>query len=92
MTAPHRLHVLGLALAMGTTFAVMMFVFGLIAWATGLWAGAVEVIATAYIGYAPSLLGSVVGALWGFVDGFVFAALIAWLYNVFCRALGSKDG
>lgn len=87
MSAPARLHTLSLALAMGVTFAVMILLFGLIAWTTGLWAGAVEVIATAYLGYAPSLPGSLIGALWGFVDGFVFAALIAWLYNTFCRAL-----
>jgi hypothetical protein len=87
MSAPLRLHTLSLALAMGTTFAVMMFLFGLIAWTTGLWAGAVEVIGTAYLGYAPTLVGSLIGALWGFVDGFVFAGLIAWLYNVFCHAL-----
>lgn len=91
MNAALRLHTLSLALAMGTVFAVAMLVFGLVAWATGLWTGAVEVIATAYLGYAPTPLGSVIGALWGFADGFVFAGLIGWLYNVYCRALARES-
>ena len=85
MSKVAKLHVLSLALAMGIIFAVMMLVFGLIAWSTGLWAEAVGVIGTAYLGYAPTLPGSLIGAVWGFIDGFVFGALLAWLYNGFCR-------
>ncbi len=36
-----------------------------------------------YPGYAVTPLGSVLGLVWGFVDGLVCAAIFAWLYNAF---------
>lgn len=39
-----------------------------------------------YLGYTVSPAGVVVGALWGFVDAFIFGALLAWLYNRFAKA------
>ena len=64
-----------------------------IAWAAGIlflgWAAAfgwggrlVEVISSVYIGYRPTVLGAVVGALWALVDGAIGGAIIALLYNV----------
>lgn len=38
-----------------------------------------------YRGYSLSPLGSLVGLLWALVDGLVFGALLAWLYNRFAR-------
>jgi len=34
-----------------------------------------------YFGYSVSLLGAVVGAVWGFVDGCIGGFVFAWLYN-----------
>src|SRR5690242_8273636 len=38
-------------------------------------------IGRVYRGYSISPLGSVVGLAWGFVDGLIGGALLAWLYN-----------
>ncbi len=39
-----------------------------------------------YIGFSISPLGSVIGLLWGFVDGAIGGAIFAWLYNrLVCR-------
>ena len=35
-----------------------------------------------YIGYSFTPLGSVVGAIWGFVDFAIGGAIFAWLYNL----------
>lgn len=35
-----------------------------------------------FYGYSVSALGVVVGAFWGFVEGFVHFGIFAWLYNV----------
>ncbi len=35
-----------------------------------------------YFGYSVSPLGSVIGLLWGLVDGAISGAALAWLYNV----------
>ena len=34
-----------------------------------------------YIGYSFTPIGSVIGALWGFVDFGIAGAVFAWLYN-----------
>ena len=36
-----------------------------------------------YIGYSFSVVGAFIGGIWGFVDGFLGGALLAWLYNLF---------
>ncbi len=35
-----------------------------------------------YRGYSITPLGSVVGMIWGLVDGLIAGAIFAWLYNV----------
>ena len=39
----------------------------------------------AYIGYSFTPFGSVVGAIWGFVDWGIAGAFFAWLYNLINR-------
>lgn len=34
-----------------------------------------------YIGYGPSIFGSIVGGLIGFIDAFIVGFLLAWIYN-----------
>ena len=34
-----------------------------------------------YIGYSFTPMGSVIGAVWGFVDWGIAGAIFAWLYN-----------
>jgi CDP-diglyceride synthetase len=43
-----------------------------------------------YLGYSISPLGSLVGLAWGFVDGAISGALLAWLYNTIARWLTPK--
>ena len=80
-----RLGVISLGLALGITWGGGMFLLGLAAtlfdWGTPL----VLILSSVYIGYAPSFVNSVAGAVWGFVDGFIGGALIAWLYNWFAH-------
>ncbi|TKJ41079.1 hypothetical protein CEE37_05275 [candidate division LCP-89 bacterium B3_LCP] len=34
-----------------------------------------------YLGYTITPLGSIIGLVWGFVDGLICGAIFAWLYN-----------
>lgn len=44
-----------------------------------------------FYGYSVSTLGIVVGAFWGFVEGFVHFGIFAWLYNLLLgRRLGRQ--
>ncbi len=83
-----RLDVLSMALAFGISMAALMFLFGLFAWLTGLWGAAVDLVATVYIGYAATFLGSIIGGIWAFFEGLIFGGLIAWLYNLMLTATG----
>lgn len=42
-----------------------------------------DLIASAYSGFALTGDGIFVGALWAFADGFIGCAAFAWLYNKF---------
>lgn len=41
----------------------------------------VRLFSKVYIGCRKTLLGSFIGAVWGFFDGAVSGLLIAWIYN-----------
>lgn len=77
-----KMSIKGLALSLGIIWAFCVLVLGWIAM-TGYGAKFVELISTVYIGYKPTLLGGIIGAAYGFVDGAVGGLLVALLYNVF---------
>ena len=78
-----RLGVISFSLACGVTFGTFSFLLGIMAGLFGWGVLIVEVLSSLYIGYEPSFVGSIAGGVWGFVDGCVGGALIAWLYNRF---------
>jgi hypothetical protein len=81
-----RLRVRALGLAVGIVWALGVLVATL--WL--IWSGQAEgglLIKKLYPGYDVTYLGALVGIIWGFVDGFVAGALIAWLYNQFHKAV-----
>ena len=45
-----------------------------------------------YLGYCLSPLGSLIGLVWGVVEGLIGGAIFAWLYNLItARLSGSKE-
>jgi len=42
-------------------------------------------MASVYLGYTPTVLGSIIGGIWGFVDAGIGGLLLAWLYNKFLK-------
>jgi len=81
-----KLSVKGLALASAILWGVAMLCMGL---ANLIWANYgqqfLQTIASVYVGYhATRSIGEVmVGTLYGFVDGLIGGAVLAWLYNQF---------
>ena len=43
-------------------------------------------------GYQVSLWGSLVGLIWGLVDGLLCGTVLAWLYNRIARKLTTEPG
>ncbi len=77
------LGVISFGLAVGVASALFVFALGIAAalfeWGVPLAA----VLASLYIGFGPTFVGSISGAVWAFVDGFLFGIVVAWLYNRF---------
>ncbi|HLD17035.1 MAG TPA: bacteriophage holin [Coxiellaceae bacterium] len=78
-----RLNVKGLGLAMGVLWAVAVFLTGLVAAHSNWGHSFVAVMSSLYIGYKPTVVGSLIGAAWGFVDWFIAGCVLGWLYNCF---------
>jgi len=51
--------------------------------------GEVTWLGRMYRGYTVSPQGSIIGLVWGFVDGLVSGAIIALLYNFFSARFGA---
>ena len=77
------LSIRSVALTLGIMGGVSMF---LLAWwliIIGNAEGPTTLLERMYIGYSFTPLGSVIGAIWGFVDFGIGGAIFAWLYNFF---------
>lgn len=83
-----RIHPAMFGVAFGIVYAVVFFLYGVLAALFGWGAAMAEIVGSFYVGFGPTLGGAVIGAVWGFAVGFVFFALGAWLYNM----LASRSG
>ena len=69
-------------LTTGIFGALAMFFLAWWLMLTGNSDGPITLFERIYIGYSFTLMGSVIGALWGFVDWGIAGAFFAWLYNL----------
>lgn len=77
-----RLSPVSLGIALGSVWGISLFVTTWISYYTGYGRLFLEVLAQSiYPGYSITPIGSFVGMFYGFLDGFVSAALIGWIYN-----------
>ena len=77
-----KLNVKALALTAALVCGIGLF---LLTWWVILFEGSTgdqTVIGLVYRGYNISPLGSLIGLVWGFVDGLIGGAIFAWLYNL----------
>ena len=76
-----KLNVKAFGLACGIVWGVAMLILGLLN-TFGNWGTGIErAMATLYIGYRSTILGSIIGGIWGFFDAGIGGAVLAWLYN-----------
>ena len=69
-------------LTAGIFGAAAMFLLSWWLMLTGNAEGPVTLFERIYIGYSFTPMGSIIGAIWGFVDWGIAGALFAWLYNL----------
>ena len=76
------LSIRSVALTLGIIGGASMF---LLAWwliIIGNAEGPTTLFERVYIGYSFTPLGSIIGAVWGFVDWGIAGAIFAWIYNL----------
>lgn len=78
-----KLDIKAMGIAIGAVWSFGVVLMGLLAAYTGLGKAFVDILGSCYIGYAPTLTGSLIGGVWAFVDGGITGVLIAFVYNKF---------
>jgi hypothetical protein len=76
-----KLNVKALGLSTGIIWGAAMFLLGLTNMVSGWGSGIEQAMATLYFGYKPTVLGSIIGGIWGFFDAGIGGVIVAWLYN-----------
>lgn len=69
------------ALACGIIWSAGVLLISLAALTFNYGTDIVDLIGTVYVGYKPTVLGSFIGAIWGFFDAAFGGLIFAWLYN-----------
>ncbi|OGO95571.1 MAG: hypothetical protein A3F41_03965 [Coxiella sp. RIFCSPHIGHO2_12_FULL_44_14] len=92
-----KLSAINFGLASGITWALGVLILGWVGWLSGWGLRMVDVFASVYWGFTPTFWGTIVGAIWAFVDFFIGGLILAAIYNA-CSACGkgcsmhSKEG
>ena len=76
-----KLNIKAFGLSLGIAWGAGVFIMGIIAMFSSYSVPFVTAISTFYLGYKATILGSIIGAIWGFVDAGIGGVIIAWLYN-----------
>jgi len=79
-----KMNVKALAIALGSAWGLCMLFIGF-ASMFGMAEKFVEVMGSGYIGFEPTFVGSIIGAVWGFVDGAIGGIVIALIYNAVAK-------
>lgn len=83
-----RLSPLAFGLSLGVVWGASVVIMGLLAHYFAYGTAFVTAVGVVYVGYEPSIMGSLIGGLFGFIDALVGGVIIAWLYNVFSGCCG----
>lgn len=76
-----KLDVKALGLAFGIVWGVALLLMGIAAMLFSYGDRFVKALGSIYCGYKATVLGSLIGGIWGFVDAGICGVAIAWLYN-----------
>jgi len=80
-----KLDVKALGLSLGIMWGAAVVLMGFMCMFFGWGCSFVSAIGQFYYGYKPTLLGCILGGIWGFFDMGIGGVIIAWLYNKFTK-------
>ncbi|GAB6138479.1 hypothetical protein [Halanaerobaculum tunisiense] len=76
-----KINVQALSIAFGVAWAILMLLLGILA----MWNGEIKMVnllADIYIGFKPTFVGVIIGALWGLSSGIMWGGMIGIVYNL----------
>jgi hypothetical protein len=76
-----KLKACGFGFALGLIWGLAMLLLGWFGWWFHWGLAFTHVMGSMYVGFEPTFSGGIIGAIWGFVDFFIFGILVAWVYN-----------
>ena len=72
-----KINPVSMGLSLGILWGISVFLMGLLAYHYSYGKPFVEMLATLYLGFSPTISGG----LLGFIDAFITGFLVVWLYN-----------
>ncbi len=78
-----KLNIKALALAAGITWGLAIFLITYWFLLRGYEGEMLSRLSNVYLGYSVTWYGGLIGLAYGFVDGLIGGAVLAWLYNKF---------
>ncbi len=85
-----KLNVKAFALTFGLIWGIGVFILTWWIIACDGVTGEVPFLGRVYRGYTISPLGSIIGLIWGLLDGGIGGAIFAWLYNLIAARTSSE--
>jgi len=80
-----KLNVKTVGFVAGMVWGGGVFLLGVLAMVFNFGTRFVLILSSMYIGYKITILGSIIGGLWGFVDACIGGVAVAWFYNKFAK-------
>ncbi|MBN1645107.1 bacteriophage holin [Candidatus Woesearchaeota archaeon] len=76
-----KLNTTKFGLTLGILWGLAVLLLGIAATYASYGTEFVNLLGGMYIGFDTTLIGSIVGGIWGFFDGLIGGFIFAWLYN-----------
>lgn len=80
-----KFNIKAFAVALGIVWGGGCLLMGLMAMGCSWAQPFVNAVGTMYVGYQATMVGSLIGMLWGFIDAAIGGAIFAWLYNTLAK-------
>lgn len=80
-----RLGVFSFAFAVGIASALGVLFLGWMGHFYGWGIGIIRIVGSIYKGFEATIVGGAIGASWAFLDGFIWALIVAVIYNLCVR-------
>ena len=76
-----KLDVKAMGLTLGIIWSAATIIMGVTSMFFDYGRGFVHAIGALYIGYESTIVGTLIGGVWAFIDAGIFGLILAWLYN-----------